>query len=172
MGYRKSLLYFSVGFLNSLSLYVLKYSDNFVEKLFVSITIIFSYAANLALCWDNFIEEWFIVMDAIIFGCNCTLFMVFISGKDNVSSLEDSSSLTSAFISFFSILLLVMYNFLSGVKAIDADRNTVAFSVSSMGAADFVYNEDGADDDEMKNFIIDHFVEGFRCKLLDINCLT
>ena len=81
-------------------------------------------------------------MDAIIFGCNCTLFMVFISGKDNVSSLEDSSSLTSAFISFFSILLLVMYNFLSGVKAIDADRNTVAFSVSSMGAADFVYNED------------------------------
>ena len=166
MGYRKSLLYFSVGFLNSLSLYALKYSDSFLYKLLVSVTIIFSYAANLALCWDSFVEEWFIFMDAIIFGCNSTLSVVLLFNEDvTLSSSGDSSAVTCAFVSFFSAFLIVMYNYLSSVKSNEVEHNAVTFSINSVGAADFVYNEDGVDEYDIKNFLIDHFVEGFRCAL-------
>ena len=146
----------------------MKFSNNFTVKLFISITTIFSYAANLALCWGNFVEEWFVIVDAIIFGCSCTLFVVLSASGDSTISAGDSSGVTSAFISFFSIFLLVAYNYLSGVSSNDVERDTITFSVSSMGAADFVYNEDGVDDCEMKNFIIDHFVDGFRFRRLKI----
>ena len=164
MVYRKSLLYLTTGVLSSLSLWSLRHQqdDIYWEKLFVSLLTVLAFVANLGLCWDSLSDEWFLVIDALILSSNNVVLVLLFFAVEDLGRME-----ITLFVSLFNACLLLGFNYLSYYPHISEGSSipTYNFSSSSMGAADFVYSDDGGLEGEMKDFLIDNFIEGFRVRM-------
>ena len=132
--------------------------ENQLDGFLIIIVVFLALVSNLInlCCAEILPSEWFAVLDALMFSTLCTIAVL----STTTSFHEDSIALFISLVSAFSLLVV---NYLSKAKVDSNDCAT--FNNSSMGSADFVYDDGGVEDPEMGMAIIDNYVEGFRVRM-------
>lgn len=157
--YKRSLFYFLLGLANSIATEKLRYDNDreivAVLQVLVVMSSFLMSVTNLC-CLDILIEGWFLTLDAIIFSSLWTICILLLN--------EAMQGFVFVFcISCASAIFHSIVKYSTRPKLDPMIDNTVSFSNTSMGAADFVFQDERAN--EEKDFVVDTILEGFRVRM-------
>jgi hypothetical protein len=135
--YKRSLFYFLLGIVNVIGLHIPGKNDESkvigVFQVFVVLSSFVISVTNLC-CPDLMVEWWFMMLDAIVFSSLWTTVIL---------SLNQAMRGTVALfcLSVASAIFHFIFNFSSQQKFDTPTDPTISFSNTSMGASDFVFQE-------------------------------
>jgi hypothetical protein len=138
--YKRSLFYFILGLVNSIAIEKLRYDDDREVTAVLQVLVVMSsflISVTNMCCLDILVEDWFLTLDAIIFSSLWTICILLLN--------EAMQGIVVVFcITCASAIFHFIFNCSGRPKVDPMIDNAVSFSNTSMGAADFVFQDERA----------------------------
>ena len=160
--YKKSFINFLWGILNLISFQVLPLSSRHeIIGALIFVSIIDSFALSIFYlgCSDLFSEIVLAAFNALLFSTLCSIFFL--------TFFNLTEFILVCMISFFCIFGIVGLFYKPKTKSLNSQNslNSMAISNNSIGGADFVYDDNFNDENEVDVLMIENILEGFRVRM-------